>query len=358
MAVKTDLCPVCGRPAAMEAPDVWGCPECGFAYSQVKRFAGSGALAVWRQAAAGEKRRLLERVIGLCARQPVFGFGGGALTFTSPQDGRLYLVEASGIQPQRPEVRQYSAPENTLRNKVFLLSDGRLEAEGDNEYGQCRTGNLHDIRRALATPRCTYAVTSEGNVQCCGEPFSPAVASWKNVQELAAGAYHLVGLTGDGRVLAAGDMLNSAVAAEIAGWREITAIACAGDATISLRRDGTVCFAGRPGDPREAVRDWSGIAAIAIESVYAAGLTADGRVLPAGRNSNDDLDLGRREAASWTNVAAIACSRSGIAALGMDGSVRLAGNIRDIGRLKSAWDSFSDTVRSQLLQAVMISPFV
>lgn len=352
--IKTDVCPVCGTAASLSDPAETICPACGFAYAFVRTFAGPDARALWQAQVQEKIQALTGRLVQVCARESVFGFSGGILSFAVPGNGPLYLADHRSVQAQAAGAYRYSAAENPLRNGVILYRNGRVKAQGDNQHGQCDTERLKDIRMVSATSECTYAVTAKGRVQCCGQSVSPnsdEIAAWTDVKSLAVGAYHLVGLTGAGRVRVAGDMLNKAVVREIAGWRGIQAVACAGDATIALRGDGTVCFAGRPGDPRAEARNWTDIAAVAMESVYAVGLTRDGRVLLAGKSVNKDLDMGRAAAAGWTGVIAVACSRSGIAALGADGRVRLAGNIREKQRLTAVWDSFAEQARGLLLSA-------
>lgn len=348
------LCPVCGTGAGdVLRPGSCTCPVCGYAFAYVQRFAGETSLAWWKQDCGAKKAEFLGRMQKLCRNEELFALGGGAIVCRSPQKGTLSLVRGSGVQAQAENVRQYSAPENPDRNEVRLLADGTVQATGDNEYRQCDTGRMKNIRRILATSSCTYGITGDGEVIVCGQPASPAVGGWKHVRALASGAYHVAGLTSDGRVLVAGELLNRAISEEIGSWREITQIAAAGDATIGLRKDGTVLFAGKANDPRNEVKRWKKVVDIAIESVYAVGLTAEGQVLLAGENKNSYLDMGRKDAANWRDIVAISCSRSGIGALGMDGSVHLAGNIRDINRLRDTWSALQEEFHRELVTAAV-----
>lgn len=348
------LCPVCGtRAGSLLLPGTCVCPVCGYAFAYAERFAGETSLTRWKQDCAAKKAELLRRMQKLCKSQEIFALSGGAVACRFPQKDTLYLMRGNDVQPQEQTVRQYSAPENPDRNEARLMVDGTVRASGDNEYHQCSTGGIKNIRRVLATSSCTYGITGDGKVEVCGQPVSPTVSNWKNVRTLASGAYHVAGLTSDGRVLVAGDMLNKAVSEEIGSWRDVAEIAAAGDATIGLRKDGTVVFAGKAADLRNEVKRWKNIVAVAIESIYAVGLTAEGRVLLAGENKNDYLDMGRKDAANWKDIVAISCSRSGIGALGMDGSVYLAGNIRDINRLRDTWKKQKDDLHRELVMAAV-----
>ena len=366
MATKPELCPVCGSAIPALMGNDQPCLTCGFAYPGVRQFAGRRSLEAWQQSIADKKKELLRRMIRCCSEQTRFRLNGGNLSLMLPggpalpdlpesTKGGLWLVNAA-TKNFYAVVCQYAAADNAVRCQLFLTRDGHVRSVGDNTCGQCNTQDLTDISFVAATAECTYAVTKDGRVHWRGQPVCRDTAqldAWQGVCRIAAGSYHLAGLTRDGRVLIAGDLLDSKVTEEIAGWRNVCAVACAGNATIALCRDGSVRFAGRPGDARAAARNWKDMAAVAIESIYAVGLTKDGKVLLAGSNPNPDLDMGRGEAARWDNVVAISCSRSGIAALGADGTVRLAGNIHCLRGLAAIWNASAESIRRQLLHGAL-----
>ena len=93
--------------------------------------------------------------------------------------------------------------------------------------------------------------------------------------------------------------------------------------------------------------------ALFIRNSRGVSLTAEGQVLLAGENKNSYLDMGRKDAANWRDIVAISCSRSGIGALGMDGSVHLAGNIRDINRLRDTWSALQEEFHRELVTAAV-----
>lgn len=342
-----ERCPVCGSIAGQDSGS-YACASCGFAYAHVAYFAGSRAAAVWTQTIRLEKTGLLRKIVHLCAERSIFQMCGGRVVFTSPQNGQVSLIGANNVQPQPVEIRQYSSDENT-RNEVFLYTDGHVTSKGENEYGQCNTRGLKQIRNVAATARGTYAVTQGGRLENCGQTFP---CSAQNIRSLCAGDNYLTVLTQDGRVQSPASLPE--IRTRIQSWTGITAIACTDNAILALRKDGHVLFAGKqPNDPRAQAEKWNNVAAIAIEQSYAVGLTADGQILLAGQTLNDFLDRGRRHAAEWTDIISICCTSSGIAGLAVDGTIRLAGNIRDLDRLRSCWDqSFSASAHLQLLKAV------
>ena len=71
---------------------------------------------------------------------------------------------------------------------------------------------------------------------------APAAAEWKNIQSLALGGEVLYGLTGDGRVLMAG---NAAFGQEEAlDWENIVSISASPYHVAGLKKDGTAIAAG------------------------------------------------------------------------------------------------------------------
>lgn len=355
MSETRKQCPVCGGDLGKRGivePDA--CPLCRFPFARASRFADSRGLETWNRMVRDRRRNLLRDLQAKCREDRSFLLTGGTLVCRLPEERTVTLVKPDGLQVLNdPPAVQYSAAENTDRNAVRLLEDGTVSASGDNSYAQCETGGMTGIRRVLATSTCTYGITEASTVVFSGQPVSAAAADWKNIVDLAAGAYHLAGLTIDGRVLLAGEMLNPNVVQEISGWMDVTAISASGDATLALKKNGTVAFAGKAGDSRRKdVLQWSNITSIALESVYAVALTAEGNVLLAGRNQNDFLDLGRKDAANWNDIIAITCSRSAIGALGFDGTLYLAGNLREKDRIQLVWEKIRPRLMEQLIRSV------
>lgn len=366
------LCPACGGDLGYpEGSDPYACPRCRFPYAQVSLFASESGVSAWTHMAQKHRSELVRKLQKTCRENGVFRLAGGAVAVRLPEDGTVTLVNPAGLLPLNdPPVIQYGTAGIAERNVVRLLADGTVRVTGDNSYGQCNTEDMTGIRRVLATPNCTYGITETGEVVCCGQPMSPDVDQWRNIRDLVAGAYHLAGLTSDGRVLLAGEMLNRNVTREVSAWRNVSAIAAAGDATLALTAKGTqIVFAGKLDDSRrEAITawkpqksprnehsrsmQWTKITDISLESVYAVALTLEGRVLLAGKNRNEYLDMGRKDAANWKDIIAISCSRSGIGALGVDGTLYLAGNLRDIDQIQDAWKGIRPHLMDQLLRSI------
>jgi alpha-tubulin suppressor-like RCC1 family protein len=74
---------------------------------------------------------------------------------------------------------------------------------------------------------------------------------------LAAGSYHSVAVTAEGRALAVGD--NSHGQCDVGEWENVVAVAAGSTHTLGLCSDGTVVGAGNNGDGQCAISVWTGV---------------------------------------------------------------------------------------------------
>lgn len=317
--IRREVCPVCGSLRDTSAANPYDCPVCGLENAYVRLFAGESSRALRRRQEKEAARRLIRTRIGQYAG--ALAYDGSAAALIDPRTHRLTVTGNDGSVREQENVRQVSAGGRTT---VTLFLDGSVSVSGGGGYGEEEAERFSGIRHVLAGPNCVYAVTEDGTVLTAGSPADPSVRTWTDVQSLACGAYHVIGLRRDGTVRIAGQLLDEEVCRAVEGWRSVTAIAAASDCSLGLHADGTVSFAGRSGDMRREAIFWQDVAAIAADSSYAVGLTKDGRVLLAG-SCAPFLDMGRARAREWTDVVAIACGRSGIAALTASLTIRRTG---------------------------------
>jgi len=91
---------------------------------------------------------------------------------------------------------------------------------GNNAYGQCKVSGWKDIDQVAAGAYHTVGVKENGTVVAVGNnDFGQCeVDDWKDITQVAAGAYHTVGLKSDGTMVAAGPEI------ELAKWALLEAI--------------------------------------------------------------------------------------------------------------------------------------
>lgn len=157
---------------------------------------------------------------------------------------------------------------------------------------------------------------------------------------VAAGAYHSVGLTADGHVLACGR--NDEAQCEVASWANVAALACTDYGTLGLTEKGTILYTGY--DNLDALTGLRDAAAIGAGSYMAFALRENGRLIathPSGTVStygtivaasvttgclaalcaDGTVACNSVDLSDWTDVVWICASPTGCFGLTVDGRV-------------------------------------
>ena len=136
-----------------------------------------------------------------------------------------------------------------------ITKDGKMVASGYNSVGQCDVGGFTNIACAAVGCQYTFAVDADGDVSIAGgnEKYAYGqynAVSWKNIIAIDSGDRHVVGLTKDGKVYAAGENLDGQL--NVDKWENVIAI-CAGQYhTVAISTDGTIYATGRNGDKQSS----------------------------------------------------------------------------------------------------------
>lgn len=204
-----------------------------------------------------------------------------------------------------------------------LVSHGNSEviAWGYNNAGQTNVpSNLSNVVAIAAGSYHSLALTAEGRVVAWGDNSKgqTTVPSFlSNVVAIAAGSYHSLALTAEGRVVAWGD--NSWGQTNIpAGLNTVTAIAVREMNSMALTDKGQVVTWGQK--TGEVPADLSNVVAIAAggaESEFALALTEKGQVIAWGNNVNGQATV----PGGLSNVVAISAGGEHSLALTSDGHV-------------------------------------
>lgn len=112
------------------------------------------------------------------------------------------------------------------------------------------------------------------------------VDGWENIVSIDAGYKHTVGLKSDGTVVATGD--NSKGQCNVSSWTDIVKISVGYNTTIGLKSDGTVVATGTNKEGECNVQNWKNVIDIANAYDGAFGLTADGELLTTSRKFAKD----------------------------------------------------------------------
>lgn len=320
MRETTNNCPVCGA-VNTQKDNSLHCASCETKLAFLEYFASKEVFEAWhQQMQAGWNAYRSQQLTNLRSHARLI-IGPEFVAFHDAQAAKLTIVDRFGKVTSESAVRHFSAGN---MHQVTVSTRGTVAAKGDNDAGQCKLTYHRYVNSALAAPHCTYLVSDSGAVSAVGQcNIREQIEQWTNIQSLACGTTHLVGLTKDGTVVQA-DSSAAADHQEIANWKNVTAIAAAANYTLALHADGTVSYAGPKQQTRNAISTWKNIIAIAADSQYAVGLTKDGHVLLAGECS-PFLDGGRSQARSWENVVCISANHGVIAAMDQSGALLLAG---------------------------------
>lgn len=232
----------------------------------------------------------------------------------SAEDGDLY-VYADGTARQRCG----SLPENPLTplphklgdspfwrvrdvavgtgHYAVLLYDGTVRSLGDNDRGQCETGDWRGITAIAAGDCHTVGLRADGTVIATGARYRDtgsrvrgvahlpranpcAVEDWTGVQTLVCAHHVTLGLCRDGTVRAAGS--NQYGQCRTDGWHGVVSVATSGQHTVALFADGHVEAVGLNESGECHTETWTRVIQIAVMPELTLGLRADGQVLAAG----------------------------------------------------------------------------
>ena len=137
--------------------------------------------------------------------------------------------------------------------------------------------------------------------------------------QVAAGAYHTVGLQSNGTVVAVG--LNDEGQTNVSSWTDIVAVAAGYSHTVGLKSDGAVVATGRNVEGQTNVSSWTDIVAIATGESHTVGLKKNGTVVAVGLNANNQTVVD-----SMTNIIAIGAGAYHTIGLRSNNTVMAVGN--------------------------------
>jgi hypothetical protein len=144
---------------------------------------------------------------------------------------------------------------------------------------------------------------------------------------VAAGKYNSVLVHRDGQITIVGD--NKYRERDAAGWTDVVAAGLGDRYVAALRANGTVVAAGTNGDNEyTGVENWRDVVAISAGDLHIVGLLADGTIVSApGFNHCGQGNVGQlMDAAKGTRIVAVSAGYDHTAALLEDGTVVACGD--------------------------------
>ena len=153
------------------------------------------------------------------------------------------------------------------------------------------------VRELAKNAYGVFAITHEGKVLSQHSWYG--CDSWTDVQRLIPGSLNAVyGLTSDGRLLAAGEVLVDT--GDVSGLADV-AIGTSG--ILGLQTDGTVVYISREGIDRHSFRSWKGVEALIWDPGFplVSAIQRDGTVVSAHL---EDLTV-PGDCHGWTDIAGL-----------------------------------------------------
>ncbi|HYE81479.1 MAG TPA: Ig-like domain-containing protein [Clostridia bacterium] len=202
---------------------------------------------------------------------------------------------------------------------LAIKSGGRVEAWGDNQYGQCDVPeDLDDVEAVSAGFGHSLALRSNGTVVAWGDNQygqCDVPEGLDNVIAIAAGSSHSLVLRADGTAVAWGE--NQSGQCDFPeGLDDVTAIAAGGSHSLALKADGTVVAWGYE-EACEVPEDLTDVVAIAAPWNHNLAVKSDGTVVAWGYDYSGVLDVPD----GLGNVVGVSGSIYNSMALTSDGSV-------------------------------------
>jgi alpha-tubulin suppressor-like RCC1 family protein len=189
-----------------------------------------------------------------------------------------------------------------------------------------------DIDKVAAGHRHTVGLTSDGTIVAVGNNLEGQcdVDGWVNIKQVATGGYHTVGVKDDGTVVAVGDNTNGQC--NVGNWTNITQVAGGGWHTVGVKNTGTMVAVGDNTNGQCNVGNWTGINQTAAGSLHTVGLKSNGTVVAVGDNFYGQCNVG-----NWTNITQVAGGGYHTVGLKSDGTVVAMGD-NDYGQCEvSNW---------------------
>jgi len=191
-----------------------------------------------------------------------------------------------------------------------VLADGREVSFSWTDIDKVAAGGWHTV--GLEDGGTVVAVGDNSVGQC-------NVGGWTNIDKVAAGDYHTLGLEDGGTVVATGD--NAYGQCDIDSWTNIDQVAAGGYHTVGLESDGSVVAVGWNHYGQCDVTSWTNIDQVAAGGWHTVGLKPDGTVIATGRNSHGQCNVD-----GWENITQVAAGAWHTVGLEDDGTVVAVGD--------------------------------
>lgn len=247
----------------------------------------------------------------------------------------------------RPQMLMYpdfgQVKEIALSDTQFigLKENNTVIALGIGDKLKQQVNSWNNIDKVYIKDDAAYAVRTDGTVIYAGDSHYDGIEkiySWENVESLSLGETHMIAITKNSTMYAAGENLSGECNVE--DWYDIIQVATAYH-TVGLTKSGEVWATGENNFGECNVQSWQNVVQVAVGDFFTLGLTSVGKVLSTGLNS-----CGQCNVSEWANIKKVFAKGNVSVGLRYDGRVVIAGkNSYYYGDIKN-WERITDIVMS------------
>ena len=195
---------------------------------------------------------------------------------------------------------------------VALLSNGTVvSSDGNSEVSSWK-----NIQHIAAGKDHTVGVTEDGKVECAGNEDACKVSSWSNISSVYAGNGFTIGLTNDGAVKASGNNTDA-----VANLSNVRHISTSDNSIVVTKKDGTVTVYPIGSSTTMDTSTWTDIQSTSVGNNLVVGLKKDGTV----NISYSDEEVVNK-VTSWKNIKYIAANGSTVVGIDSYGKMHGAGD--------------------------------
>lgn len=216
-------------------------------------------------------------------------------------------------------------------HSVQLLANGKVEAFGNNEFGECDTEDWTDIVAIEAGALGTYGVRKDGTVVYTGDDeYNLDCSEWTDIVKVKEdkGNSCLIGLKSDGTVTYAQDGVSfyDETMEKLDSWTDIKDVAVSSDLVIGVKKDGTIVSAFDEYLNQNGIFDefnnWNDIKSVSVSpgEFQILGLKTNGTVVAVGENN-----FGECNVEDWTDIIAVETGAGYSVGLRSNGTLVTAG---------------------------------
>lgn len=205
---------------------------------------------------------------------------------------------------------------------VGIKKDGKIIITGNTENGRSGVSSWEDIIQISSGDGHIVGLKGDGSVVAAGYNGNDNrcnVVDWKDIVQVSAGDGHTVGLKSDGTVVAVGKNKDNQCSVE--DWEDIVQISAGESHTVALKSDGSVVAVGNNGNGKCNVEAWEDIVQVSAGLDHTVALKRDGTVIAVGSNQ-----FGQCDVEEWSEVVHIWAGNKSTIAVRKDGSVLYCGN--------------------------------